>query len=165
MVIIHGTQKLLNRLPGSACSGSVSAVEPMHNWYATAWFWRPQLVLLVHETTLFPVVMPLAPAQSLGARMAEWVELTLRMAGLDAAQVDLAVELLRGQPVQLAKTSNRSVVSVMSQWSFDAEASRRYHNITDPVVLALRLADTPTSPLYKSHVFPRAAMQALLQSL
>jgi hypothetical protein len=32
------------------------------NWYGTALFWRPQLTLLVDEGTLFPVLMPLAPA-------------------------------------------------------------------------------------------------------
>jgi hypothetical protein len=37
-------------------------------WYATALFWRPQVALLVNESTLLPVLMPLAPAATLPAR-------------------------------------------------------------------------------------------------
>jgi hypothetical protein len=30
-------------------------------WYATAVFWKPQVALFVNESTLLPVLMPLAP--------------------------------------------------------------------------------------------------------
>jgi hypothetical protein len=33
-----------------------------------ALFWKPQVVLLVNEKTLLPVLMPLAPARNLMAR-------------------------------------------------------------------------------------------------
>ena len=32
------------------------------SWYATALFWKPQVALFVNESTLVPVLMPLAPA-------------------------------------------------------------------------------------------------------
>lgn len=48
-------------------------------WYATALLWRPQLALFVHDTTLLPVLMPLAPAamalDRFPERLAEILEL------------------------------------------------------------------------------------------
>jgi hypothetical protein len=162
-MVVHGTQKLLNRLPGPVAAGSLTGWGDFANWYATAWFWRPQWVLMVHESTLFPVVVPLAPAGLLGERMVDWIELTLRMTGYECSQVDRAMQAMQGQAVQFAKTGNRSVVSVLTQFSFHAQAVREARGEIDPVQMALVLGDTPTSPLYKTHVFPRKAMGALLQ--
>ena len=39
-------------------------------WYATALLWKPQVALLVNETTLLPALMPLAPAATLSTRIA-----------------------------------------------------------------------------------------------
>jgi hypothetical protein len=36
--------------------------------YATAFFWRPQVALFVNESTLLPVLIPLAPATTVIAR-------------------------------------------------------------------------------------------------
>jgi hypothetical protein len=38
------------------------------NWYTTAIFWRPNVAQFVNEATLFPVLLPFAPATSLGER-------------------------------------------------------------------------------------------------
>src|SRR6185369_8743625 len=48
-------------------SGQTSTTR-LGDWYASAWAWRPQVALFVSEATLFPILMPLAPAATLLAR-------------------------------------------------------------------------------------------------
>ena len=69
MVIVRATKKLLDRLgpPTSAVEQASSTL--LGDWYATAWFWRPQVALLVSEVTLLPVLVPLAPAATLLQRL------------------------------------------------------------------------------------------------
>ncbi|MEV5764098.1 hypothetical protein AB0L34_05915 [Micromonospora sp. NPDC052213] len=43
------------------------------DWYATLPPWRPQVALLVNERTLLPALMPLAPAATMPARVADQV--------------------------------------------------------------------------------------------
>lgn len=53
------------------------------DWYGTVLFWRPQLALLVNERTLFPVLMPLAPAASLLDRVPDALGEMLARAGVE----------------------------------------------------------------------------------
>lgn len=63
-------------------------------------------------------------------------------------------ELAQMNEVQYAKTSNRSVVGIMSQFSYLAEGYREYLETKDLLALSMRLSETPCSPLYKSAVSP-----------
>jgi len=45
--------------------------------------------------------------------------------------------------VEVAKTSNRSVVGTMNEFAFEAEVHRDHRRMTDPLQLELRLAETP----------------------
>lgn len=63
-------------------------------------------------------------------------------------------ELAQMSDPRFAKTSNRSVVSIMNQFSYLAEGYREYLETKDLLTLSLRLSETPCSPLYKSAVSP-----------
>src|SRR5437762_12445809 len=103
----------------------------MGEWYATALFWKPQIALLVNESTLLPVLMPLAQAATLATRIGQQI-ITVRT----------------------AKTANRSVLGVMNEFTHLAEAYRDTDPGPDLPDLALRLATTPCGPLYHPNVRP-----------
>jgi hypothetical protein len=64
---------------------------------------------------------------------------------------------------RLGKTANRSVVGVMNEFVYLAEVHRR--SPPDLLDLAMRLATTPCSPLYKRHVRPDRELHALVRSI
>jgi hypothetical protein len=90
------------------------------DWYAAAVFWRPQVCLLVNEATLLPVLVPLAPAATLAERFANGFSDVLTAHG--AGEEFIEAERAQMAQVRLAKTSNRSVVDIMNEFSFPAEA-------------------------------------------
>ena len=92
------------------------------DWYATALFWKPQLALLVNERTLLPVVMPLAPASTLAQRFPAALGQVLLALDIDPDKVRL--ELAMMEQVTYCKTSNRSVLGVMNQFTFQAQGYR-----------------------------------------
>lgn len=64
MYSIHATKKLLDRAKPAIAQAHNDSTTLLGNWYATALFWRPQLVQLVNELTLLPVLMPPASSSS-----------------------------------------------------------------------------------------------------
>jgi hypothetical protein len=152
MYTLHCTKKLLDRVKRTtlASVGVHSAV--LKNWYATALFWKPQLALFVHEETLLPVLMPLAPASSLAERFPAHLAEVLKALEIDAGFITAQIAAM-GE-VQYAKTSNRSVLGIMNQFSYLAEGYRDYLETNDLLELSLKLANTPCSPLYKRETFP-----------
>lgn len=75
---IHGTKKLLDRVKYPVMPAVEDPTTALGNWYATAIFWRPQVAFLVNEATLFPVLLPLAPAASIAARFPDALESILK---------------------------------------------------------------------------------------
>jgi hypothetical protein len=119
------------------------------NRYATVVFWKPQLALLVNERTLVPVLLPLAPADTLPERVAPELRRVLAAPGIDPAFIER--ELAAMAEVVVAKTSNRSVVGTMNEFAFEARVYRELGDAADLVGLAIRLAKTPCSAIgYKS---------------
>jgi hypothetical protein len=71
------------------------------------------------------------------------------------------------QDVRYTKTTNRSVVGIMTQFSQFAEGYRGYRGsdeMNDLVALSLRLSRIPCSPLYRGPVFPDKALHELIGS-
>jgi hypothetical protein len=58
------------------------------DWYGTVLLWRPQVVLLVNEQALFPVLVPLAPAASLPGRFPAALGETLATVGVGHRFID-----------------------------------------------------------------------------
>lgn len=159
--VIHCTKKLLERIkPRTVAVGGALGTTLLGNWYATALFWKPQVALLVNEKTLMPVLMPLAPATDLATRFPEQLASVLAAHGLPQQFIDY--ELAQMNEVQYAKTSNRSVVGIMNQFSYLAEGYREYLETKDLLALSLRLSETPCSPLYKGAVSPDRELKRLL---
>jgi hypothetical protein len=65
---------------------------------------------------------------------------------------------------RLGKTANRSVVGIMSEFTYLAEANRADTPAPDLRGLAMRLATTPCGPLYSKHVSPDRELDALVRS-
>ena len=162
MYVLHGTQKLLDRIKPSATVPDSASSTLLGNWYATALFWKPQIALLVNEKTLLPVLMPLAPATYLTMRFPKHLAKVLVAHGMPQSFIDH--ELAQMNEVQYAKTSNRSVVGIMNQFSYQAGGYREYLEIKDLLALSIRLSEMPCSPLYKSAVSPDRELQALVRS-
>ncbi len=154
--------KLRDRIKQSAATSDSATSTLLGNWYATALFWKPQVALLVNERTLLPVLMPLAPATDLAARFPDCLAGILVAHNIPRQFIDH--ELLQMNEVQYAKTSNRSVVGIMSQFSYLAEGYREYLETKDLLALSIRLSETPCSPLYKSAISPDRELRALFKS-
>lgn len=157
--ILHCTKKLFDRIKPSAIAPDGASGTFLGNWYATALFWKPQVALLVNEKTLLPVLMPLAPATDLAARFPECLASVL--AAHDIPRQFIDHELAQMNDVQYAKTSNRSVVGIMNQFSYLAEGYREYLETNDLLALSIRLSETPCSPLYKGSVTPANELKEL----
>jgi len=154
------TKKLLDRIKPSATVSDKVGTTVLGNWYATALFWKPQVALLVNEKTLLPVLMPLAPATILATRFPEHLADVLAAHGVPQQFIDQ--EITQMNEVLYAKTSNRSVVGIMNQFSSLAEGYREYLETKDLLALSLRLSETPCSPLYKGAVSPDRELKRLL---
>lgn len=61
-----------------------------------------------------------------------------------------------------AKTSNRSVVGMMNEFAFLADAFRDRGGLVDPLALSLKLAGVPCGPLSKGAGFPEDAVRELV---
>ena len=160
MVIIRGTRKFLDRV-GAPREPNTASTTMLGDWFATVMFWRPQVGLFVNATTLLPLFMPLAPAATVLQRFPDTLAVILRAHGIAEHIIDHEVAETAEQ--RLAKTNNRSVVGVMTD--FARLADWRRHEITGPddlTWLSLDLARTPCSPLYGRHISPDRELAATL---
>lgn len=161
MLVVHGTRKFLDRTGGVTVDRDTASTTRLGSWYATVLFWRPQAVLLVNESTLLPLLMPFAPAASLLDRLPASMREVFEAHDLDEAFIE--AEVTDARPVELAKTADRSVLGVVTDfarlagwWREDPDGP------ADLLGLSLRLAEVPTGPLYDSHVTPSGALAAVV---
>lgn len=162
VLIVRATKKLLHLAGPSTARDDDRGTTLLGPWYATFLFWRPRIVLLVNETTLLPVLLPLAPAATLNSRIAE--EIGTALATHQASATFIDQERQHMQTAQLGVTANRSVVGVMTEFARLAEIHHHDDPALDPGELAVRLAATPCSPLYKRNVSPDRELAAVLQA-
>src|SRR5664280_2624406 len=119
---IHGTKKLLDRVKQRAMPVVEHPSTALGNWYATAIFWRPQAAFFVNETTLLPVLLPLAPATSITARFPEALESILKVLAVNTAFI--ASERWAMSEASFSKTANRSVLGVMNRLELELDYVR-----------------------------------------
>jgi len=164
MFTIFATRKLLDRIkpPPIAIGGEVGTTL-LGNWYATALFWKPQVALLVNEKTLLPVLMPFAPVTDLVTRFPVHLAGVLAAHGVPQQFIDH--ELTQMNEVQYSKTSNRSLVGIMNQFSYLAEGYREHLETKDLLALSVRLSETPCSPLYKGAISPDRELWRVISAL
>jgi hypothetical protein len=160
VLVVHATKKLRDRVKTIPAHNSETETTRLGDWYATVVFWRPQVCLFVNEATLLPVLLPLVPAATLAERFPAALSDVLAAHGATADFIT-AERAEMGQ-VRLAKTSNRSVVGIMNEFTFLAEAHTDLSTRQDLLKLSIRLAGTPCGPFYKRHVSPDRELAALL---
>lgn len=164
MVIVRATKKLRQRLGTVAPLDEEASTTLLGEWYATLLPWRPQqLVLLVNEYTLLPVLMPLAPSAGVSARIGPAIASALADHGAATAVIER--ELGEMGDCRFGPTANRSVVGTMTEFSFLADVYRGNDPGFVPAQLAKRLSTTPCSPLYRRRISPDRELQAVLRSL
>jgi len=122
-----------------------------------------QVALFVNEPALLPVLMPLAPAATLLARFPQQLAAVLTAHGTPDAVI--AEEQRQMRDHRLSKTANRSVVGIMNEFTFLAQAYRGDTPAPDLLALAIRLAATPCGPLYSKHISPDRELAALLHAV
>jgi hypothetical protein len=144
---IHGTKKLLARVKQPVMPVVEDPTTALGNWYATAIFWRPQVAFLVNEATLFPVLLPLAPATSVAARFPDALESILKVLGVSAAFI--ASERWAMSEASFSKTANRSVLGVMNRLEFEMDYVRERVG-DDLLELSLHVSDRLVGPLLGS---------------
>jgi hypothetical protein len=157
--IVHATRKLLTRVGNVSPDLGEQSTTVLGDWYATILFWRPQVALFVNESTLLPVLMPLAPAATVTERFPDALSLLLAAHQISRQFID--AELVQMTDCRLATTSNRSVVGIMNEFTRLAEAYRVSGGEPNLIKLAVRLAETPCGPLYRRHVSPNRELAAL----
>jgi len=159
---IHCTKKLLDRVKQPVSTEPIAPTTYLGNWYATALFWKPQVALLVNELTLLPVLMPLAPAAELALRFPEHLASVLLAHGAPHALVEHELSAMRD--FQYAKTSNRSLLGMLNQFTYLVEGYRDYKQTTDLLWLSMKLSETPCSPLYKKGTSPDRELRRLIEA-
>ena len=160
MFSVHATRKLLDRVKQPVAPPVSEPATALGNWYATALFWKPQVALLVNERTLFPLLMPLAPAVTLLERFPG--SLRQALAALGVASRFIESEIGAMTDGRYAKTADRSVVGSMNEFGYLAKVYRDHRGIGDLVTLTLVLSETPCGPLYQRHGSPDRELAALV---
>ena len=160
---MRATKKLLRLAGPATVPDDERGTTLLGPWYATVLFWRPRVVLLVNESTLLPVLLPLAPASTLISRIGDQITTVLTAHHAPAAIVDEEQRQMRTG--QLGTTANRSVTGVMTDFARLAEVHQHADPAMDLVGLALRLARTPCGPLYRRNVSPDRELAAALRTI
>jgi hypothetical protein len=163
VLIVRATKKLLDRAGPPTLQDGEESTTILGEWYATALFWKPHVVLAVNETTLLPILMPLAPAATVPARLPQQIAQALAAYGAPTTVIE--AELRHMQEWRTAKTANRSVVGIMTEFTHLAEVYGEAKPPPSLLDLSARLANTPCSPLYGRNVSPDRELAALLGSL
>jgi hypothetical protein len=109
----------------------------------------------------------LAPSATLARRFPAQLALVLKEHGVPSEFI--AQEVWRMDKVQYAKTANRSVVGILTEFVRQAEfwlAAYAYEKGDDDDLLAIsaKLAETPCSPLYKGPISPDKALHELVKA-
>jgi len=116
--------------------------------------------LFVNESTLLPVLLPLAPAATVLDRFPNALRVILQAHAVERSFVDN--EIAEMTEHQVAKTANRSVVGIMNEFTFLSGYVPPPTNEADLIELSLSIAQTPCSPLYGRHGSPDRELLAFV---
>ncbi len=184
MIHLHATRKLFDRLPLND-SGDLAATprsqwlferpvlgaNPLSGWHGNlVTLQRRNCVLLVHDATRFPLVIPALTKPDfaeLNDRFADTLMNTLLKIDADDAQMNAAEQHLR--PLQVDTRCNRSEQGTLNQMKFEVECflDRDGVNIADMTGYRLGawLADMLRSIKGAPYIRPSKEMLSLLTGL
>ena len=130
-------------------------------WYATVLRWCRPAALVVNELTLLPLVMPLAPAETLLTRFPDALAELLAAHRVPAHLIE--AERAQALEHRLVATANRTLVGVMNEFGHLAGLDRAENHYI--LRLSMRLATTPCGPLFHRHISPDRELAAFLAEL
>jgi hypothetical protein len=161
MITVRGTKKFLRRVGAPVLDAPLSS-NSLGDWYANALFWRPQVALFVNESTLFPVIVPFAPAVTVVSRLPDAFGAAASRIGAHGAALDNEIDAMRTHT--LAATASRSVLGTMNEFVHLADNYRWRHEEIDLVELSFWLAQVPCTPLRGLAGTPELELRARLNS-
>jgi hypothetical protein len=123
--------------------------------------WRPQqLALFVHDPTLLPVLMPLAPAATVLARFPDRLAEILELHDVPRAVIVREIAALTpGCVTPTVNPEHRRCDERVHSPRWRLRNPTGAHDLDE---LSLRLARVPCSPLYKRHISPDRELAVLL---
>ncbi|WP_426415319.1 DUF6933 domain-containing protein [Aestuariirhabdus sp. LZHN29] len=184
MIQLHATRKLFERLPvdqqGQLPSTPRSAwlfdaepmdANPLSGWHGNrVTYQRRNCVLLVHDGTRFPLLLPALTKPDfaeLNDRFVDALMNTLLKCGAKQGQLDAAQRHLR--PLQIDTQCNRSVQGTLNRMGQDIELALHYDNINVAEITGYRqgawMAQTPRTVKGQGCLWPQKAMLDLLSGL
>ena len=117
---LHATQALAAKIGGFDAVGSEDAPadreHPLDRWYANVIRRRKPRVIAINPSTLYVVVLALAPAATLARRLPDAIAETLRARGVPEGFIGDVVDPLRGG-ARVVRTDDRSLVGIMNERS------------------------------------------------
>ena len=158
MYVVHGTGKFLERVGAPSRREVGHPTTVLGDWYATVLFWRPQVGLFVNESTLLPVLLPFAPAATVIDRFPKALATVLRRHGIGEPLIEAECAAMADH--RLAKTKNRSVIGMMTEFAFLGGAYAESEDAVDLVELSLWLARTPCGALHSRQGSPDRELAA-----
>ncbi len=147
---LHCTKKVLDRIPGSV-EEPEACTTTLGNWYVNILFSRPQVLLLVSEQTLLPVVIGAATLKSMVPRFAEQLAFVLHDLGVP--KEDIISELREMMDFRICKTQSRKLLGHVNDYMYHLESALVDDRLPTFEHISLRLAETPIN----SHGFRNAA--------
>lgn len=146
MVTLRCTQKLLRRLKGSPQTSAVPPTTRLGDWYVNILFSRPRhLLLCVSERTLLPVLVPARDLGTLALRLRQGLNEVLAALGIPPPVI--TAELLQMAAYAFGPTASRQVLGSMNDFAKMMAWRHEADQDFDLLDMALRLAESPCSPL------------------
>ena len=184
MIQLHATRKLFEKLPLLE-NGQLAAtprsqwlfeqpildINPLSGWHGNlVTLQRRNCVLLVHNATRFPLVLPALTKPDfaeLNDRFVDVLMNTLLKCGADEAQMNAAHTCL--QPLQVDTQCQRSEQATLTRVKLEFEQELLYHdsNISDLTGYSSGawIASMPRTIKDQGTIFPVKAMLSLLSGL
>lgn len=161
VMIVRATRKLLGLVGPPDLAAEDHDTTRLGPWYATTLLWRPRVALVVSESTLLPVLMPLTAAAGWPSRIA--AQITTVLAAHDAPPEFIDAEGQQMHERRLGPTASRRLVGVMNEFARLADIHRHQAGDRNLLELSLRLSTTPCSPLYGRNVSPDRELAAVIR--
>jgi hypothetical protein len=160
VLTIRCTRKLLSRLGAEAIVDPPSPTNRLGDWYANVVFVRQvPLIICVSERSQLPVLVEAKGASCFGPRFREAARSVLQ--GIGAGPDTVGREVREMGSFAIGMTASRRVLGSLNDLASLARFEIEDNPSIDLVTLAVKLAETPCSPLkYES---PRTVSLVLLR--
>lgn len=164
MIIIRATKRLLTRLKQSPDDPPGPSSTLLGDWYATILPWRTgHVALLMSDHTLLPVLMPVAPSNTLIRRFPQALAAVLEQHQVPPDVIKPELDSSRDTYIT-GTNNNRSRIGSLNEFCFHADTIHRDQAGLGLLALSMRLAEMPCGPLYRRHVAPADELAALLRA-